>query len=207
MSELLAIHDLGAGGGAEWAQAMRDWPGPVLAPDLPGHGDAPMPVGGHHEAGDAAFHLVDHLDGPQRVVLGAGHNGHVARVLALGGRATALVLVDGLGGPWLDVAGRNAALRAVRRRILHTPEALAPHHPPGTDPRATMVLGATDRDFTVEVCRRITVPVLVVETPASPTPDADDVAAAFPEATLARVDDPAPAAVAPTVIGWWSTLA
>ena len=35
-----------------------------------------------------------------------------------------------------------------------------------------MVLGATHRTFTLDVCSRITVPVLAVETPASPTPDA-----------------------------------
>lgn len=206
MSDLLVVHDLGAPGGAEWAAAFAVWPGDVLAPDLPGHGSAPMPLGGHHEVGDAVFHLAAQLDAPPRVVVGVGQNGHAARILALGGRASALVLVDGIGGPWLDVGERNAALLANRRRILHTPEALAPHRPPGTDTRATMVVGSHDREFTVGVCSRITVPVLVVESPASPTPDVDEVVAAFPDATSVRVDDPAPATVAPAVLDWCSTL-
>jgi pimeloyl-ACP methyl ester carboxylesterase len=206
VTDLLVIHDLGAPGGGEWADAFEAWPGTVLAPDLPGHGSAPMPLGGHHEVGDAVFHLAAHLGDPPRVVLGVGHNGHAARILALGGRATALVLVDGLGGPWLDVDGRNAALLANRRQILHTPAALAPHEPPGNDLRATMVLGSTNREFTIVMCGRITVPVLVVETPATTTPDADEVAAAFPDATVIRVDDPAPTAVAPVVLDWASSL-
>lgn len=207
MTELLVLHDLGAAGGEEWATALDDWPGSVLAPDLPGHGTAPMPLGGHHELGDAAFHLAQHLDAEPRVVLGVGHNGHTARILALGGRATHLVLVDGLGGPWLDVDGRNAALRAMRRRILGTPEALRPHEPPGTDPRATMVLGATDRDFALRVAGRISVPVLIVETPGSPTPDAHEMAGAFADATVVRLDAPAPAVVADAVLAWWSAVA
>lgn len=207
MSRLLVIHDQGASGGGEWEEAFAAWPGDVVAPDLPGHGAAPAPVGGHHEVGDAVFALVDHLrpaDTPQPVVVGIGANGHAARVLAVGGRASALVLVDGLGGPWLDVAGRNAALRSVRREILSTPAALAPHTVGSTDPRASMVLGATDRDHVVAMCAAVPVPTLVVETPASPTPDPDEIVAAFRDASLVRIDGSSPTEVADAVVAWRS---
>lgn len=204
MTRLLVVHDLGASGGQEWAEAFGGWPGPVEAPDLPGHGTEPAPVGGHHEVGDAVFALADRLDGVAPVVVGVGVNGHSARMIALGGRAAGLVLVDGLGGPWLDVPARNAALRAIRRRIIDTPEAIDAHHPPGTDPRATMVLAPSDRRHVVDVCTSITVPALVVETSASRTPDAADIVAAFADAVLVRLDEPSPALVADAVTAWWT---
>lgn len=203
MSRLLVLHDVGAPGGEEWNLAFAGWVGSVDAPDLPGHGRAPQPVGGHHEVGDAVFAVADRLDGDPPVVLGVGANGHSARVVALGGRASGLVLVDGLGGPWLDVPARNAALRELRREVLLTPGAMEAHQPPGTDVRATMVLPVTDRAHVVEVCSRIPVPTLVVETPASPTPDADEISAAFPAAELVRVGERSPVAVAEVVVSWW----
>lgn len=210
MTGLLVVHDLGGAGGAPWATAFAGWPGPVHAPDLPGHGTAPMPLGGHHEVGDAVFHLVDHLSpapGAEPVVVGVGTNGHVGRVFALAGRAGALVLVDGLGGPWLDAAGRNAGLRAVRRQILATPAALAPHEPGtgGTDPRASLHLPHADRAYLAKVLAALPVPTLVVETPASPTPDADDLVALIPDGALVRVGSSAPAAVAEVVVDWFTT--
>ena len=104
MTDVLVLHDLGASGGGEWAAAFADWPGRVLAPDLPGHNGAPPPVGGQYETGDAVFVALEVLraeDSDELVVVGVGHNGAAAQILALGGRAAGLVLVDGLGGPWL----------------------------------------------------------------------------------------------------------
>lgn len=203
MSHLLVLHDLGAAGGDEWNLAFAGWIGSVDAPDLPGHGRAAQPVGGHHEVGDALFAVADRLDGDPPVVLGVGANGHSARVIALGGRASGLVLVDGLGGPWLDVPARNVALRELRREVLLTPGTMEAHQPPGTDVRATMVLPVTDRAHVVDVCSRIAVPTLVVETPASSTPDADEVSAVFPDARLVRIGERTPAAVAEVVVAWW----
>lgn len=209
MTDLLVVHDLGAGdGGAPWAAAFAGWAGTVRAPDLPGHGSAPMPLGGHHEVGDAVFHLAEHLSpapGSEPVVVGVGTNGHVGRVLALGGRASALVLVDGLGGPWLDAAGRNAALREMRRRILATPAALAPHEPGTTDPRARLHVPHADRGYLVRVLAAIPVPTLVVETPASPTPDAADLVGHLADGRLVRTASSDPTEVAEVVIDWFTT--
>lgn len=206
MTDLLVIHDLGsADAGASWADAFAAWPGRVVAPDLPGHGSAPVPVGGHHELGDAVFALAAHVPpsgGPRPVIVGVGSNGQAARVLAVAGRADALVLVDGLGGPWLDVAARNRALRDVRRRILDTPAALAPHTAGTTDPRASMVPGSTHRAHVVELCAAVPVPSLVIETPASNTPDADELVGEFADGSLIRVDDASTATVAAAVIEW-----
>jgi pimeloyl-ACP methyl ester carboxylesterase len=206
MTPLLVIHDLGADGGAEWAAGFSDWPGRVVAPDLPGHGSAPAPLGGHYELGDAVFAVAEHLQPDPPVVVGVGRNGHSARIIALGGRAAALVLVDGLGGPWLDTLGRNAQLRDIRRRILATPAALAPHAPPGIDPRAEIVLPQTNRDHVVRTAALVEVPTLVVETPRSPTPDAGELVGAFPRGSLVRTADHTPETVARAVVAWWASV-
>ncbi len=208
MSDLLVIHDLGAEGGRPWAVAFRDWEGSVVAPDLPGHGDAPAPIGGHRELGDAVFALVDYLrptDEAQPIVIGVGRNGNTARILALAGRASALVLVDGLGGSWLDVPERNVVQRDIRRRILATPAALDPHVPGTTDLRTSWVLGPVDRDHVVEMLGAVPVPTLVVETPSSVTPDARDVAAAIPDHDLVSVRDDSAERVAAAVRAWVTT--
>ncbi len=206
MTDLLVLHDLGAPGGAAWAAAFADWPGRVLAPDLPGHAGTPPPVGGHHEVGDAVYVALDVLrpDPPDElVVVGVGHGGAAARVLALGGRAAGLVLVDGLGGPWLGPDEADARVRAVRRRILDTPAALVDPPPGVDDPRATMVVGAADRDFVVRQVGALPVPVLAIETPASPTPDADRVVAHAGDGSLRRIARRDEALVAGEVRDWW----
>ncbi len=115
MTDLLVLDDIGASGGGEWASAFAGWPGRVLAPDLPGHNGMPPPVGGHYEAGDAVYVALDLLRAvrPDRVVVGVGvgHSGAAAQILAVGGRANGLVLVDGLGGPWLAPAERDLQVR------------------------------------------------------------------------------------------------
>ena len=206
MTDLLILHDLGAPGGGEWAAAFAGWPGRVLAPDLPGHNGTPPPVGGQHTAGDAVFVALDLLrvDVPDElVVVGVGHNGAAAQVLALGGRAAGLVLVDGLGGPWLGPVEIDAQQREMRRRILTTPAAMAMPAPGEDDPRATMVVGPADRGFAVRQAEAMPVPVLVIETPSSPTPDADAIVDHFTDATLSRIDAREPDRVADLVQSWW----
>jgi hypothetical protein len=208
VSGLVVVHDLGAEGGAPWVDAFAAWDGRVDAPDLPGHGAAPAPRGGNHEVGDSVFALVEHLSGDfavPPVVVGVGLSGIAATTFALGGRASALVLVDGLGGPWLDVPGRNARIRAARRAILATPAALRPHEPGTTDPRAGLTVTADDRSHVQRVLAAVPVPVLVVETPASTTPDAVEVAGVIPDHVVVRVVDPAPPTVAGHVIEWLTT--
>lgn len=207
MTDLLILHDLGAPGGGEWAAAFAEWPGRVRAPDLPGHNGTPPPVGGQHTTGDAVFVALDLLRGnvhDELVVVGVGHNGAAAQVLALGGRATGVVLVDGLGGPWLGPDEIDARQREMRRRILTTPAAMTMPAPGEDDPRATMVVGAADREFAVRQAEAMPVPVLVIETPSSPTPDADDIVDHFTAATLTRLDARDPDRVATLVHSWWT---
>lgn len=208
MIALLVLHDAGAPGGGEWAEAFADWPGRVLAPDLPGHNGTPPPVGGHHEVGDAVYVALDLLrpDPPgELLVIGVGRGGAAAQILALGGRAVGLVLVDGLGGPWLDDDQTDRAYWEMGRRILDTPAALAMPAVGADDPRATMVVNAPDRGFAVRQAEAMPVPTLLIETPWSPTPDADGLAAHFADATLTRLDSRDPERVATVVRSWWRT--
>ena len=206
MTDLLILHDLGALGGGEWAAAFDSWPGRVLAPDLPGHNGAPPPVGGHHETGDAVYVALELLRGEaldELVVVGVGHNGAAAQILALGGRAAGLALVDGLGGPWLGPVEIDARQREIRRRILTTPAAMSEPAPGADDPRATMVGGAANRAFAVRQARAMPVPVLLIETTSSPTPDADDLVGDFARAELTHLDTRDPGSVAHLVRSWW----
>lgn len=207
MTDVLVLHDVGAPGGGEWADAFVGWPGRVLAPDLPGHNGMPPPVGGQHETGDAVYVALDLLradPSDELVVVGVGHNGAAAQILALGGRAVGLVLVDGLGGPWLDPVAIDMRRIEMRRRILTTTGAVAEPAPGASDPRATMVVGAADREFAVRQAEAMSVPVLLVETPLSQTPDTDDVVGHFAQATLTHTDARDPATIANAVSSWWA---
>lgn len=216
---LLVLHDVGdAGGGGPWAAAFVDagWTGRVLAPDLPGHAGAPAPEGGNHEPGDATFVAVGLLAGAgvpagEAVVLGAGVNGWSAQLHGLGGRAGAVVLVDGLGGPWLPVREQVLAGVARQRAIADDPAAVGPM-PAGAslDPRLAHGLPTHgSRRMAFEAAVVMPVPVVAVETPASGTP-ADD-AEALVEAmgaggTLVRVADDSPATVAAAVTAAFAQL-
>lgn len=216
---LLVLHDVGdAGGGGPWAAAFVDagWTGRVLAPDLPGHAGAPAPEGGNHEPGDGAFVAVRVLADAGRpvgsvVALGAGVNGWNAQLLGLAGRAAGVVLVDGLGGPWLPMREQVLAGRDRQRAIAGDPAAVAPM-PAGAslDPRLVHGLPTHgSRRMAFEAAAVMPVPVVVVETPASGTP-ADDaealVAAMGAGGTLLRVDDGAPATVAGAVLPAFAAL-
>lgn len=216
---LLVLHDVGdADGGAPWAAAFVDagWAGRVLAPDLPGHAGAPAPVGGNHEPGDATFLAVRVLGeagvgAGDAVVLGAGVNGWSAQLHGLGGRAAAVVLVDGLGGPWLPVREQVLAGVERQRAIAGDPAALA-LMPAGAslDPRLAHGLPTHgSRRMAFEAAALMPVPVVIVETPASGTPadDADAlVAAVGAGGVLFRVSDGAPATVAGAVVAAFAPL-
>jgi pimeloyl-ACP methyl ester carboxylesterase len=209
VSDLLVLHDLGGSGGGEWADAFDRWPGRVIAPDLPGHDRVPPPVGGNYEPTDAVYVALELLRADpvdDLVVVGIGHSGATAQILALGGRASGLVLVDGLGGPWLDADRYDAHQRAMRRRILTTPEALAGPAPDAPDPRAALVVGDHDRAFAIRRAEAIRVPVLVVETSRSSTPDAAQITHRVPRAVLHRTDALDPDSIADAVRSWWSSV-
>lgn len=210
MTDLLVLHDVGAPGGGAWSGAFARWPGRVLAPDLPGHHGTPPPVGGHYETGDAVFAALDLLrtETPDElVIVGVGHNGAAAQILALGGRAAGLVLVDGLGGPWLGPVEIDERQREMRRRILTTPGAMSEPAPGAADPRATMVVRAADRGFAVRQAEAMPVPVLLIETPSSATPDADELVNHFAQATLTHLDAVDPGRAASIVGAWWAAHA
>lgn len=211
MTDLVVLHDLGAPGGGEWAAAFAGWPGRVWAPDLPGHNGTPPPVGGNYATGDAVFATLDLLraesstgSSDELVVVGVGHNGAAAQVLALGGRAAGLVLVDGLGGPWLGPVEIDARQREMRKRILTTPDAMSEPAPGASDPRATMVVRAADRGFAVRQAEAMPVPVLLIETSSSPTPDTDDLVDHFARATLKHIDALDTGRAASMVQSWWA---
>ncbi|QGG96710.1 alpha/beta fold hydrolase [Actinomarinicola tropica] len=211
---ILVLHAPGdPAAGAPWRGALEGagWDGPVVAPDLPGHGDAPPPTGGHHELADAAFAAVGYLadaglDGEPPVVVGIGANGWPAQLLALGGRARALVLVDGLGGPWRTAPEAVAARRDQLRALAADPAAVAPHAGPGTDPRLAHGPRPHDsRDLAWRAARAATVPTLLIESPASPTPrdDLPDLVDAWASPVdLRRVPGADPTTVAAHVTGW-----
>jgi len=216
---LLVLHEVGdEAGGEPWRQAFIEagWSGPIVAPDLPGHAGTPPPEGGNHESGDAAFVAVRALAAagiePGAVVaLGVGVNGWNAQVHGLGGRVAAVVLVDGLGGPWTPVREQVLAGVARLRAIADDAASVAPM-PAGArlDPRLRHGLPAHgSRRMAFEVAPVMPVPVVVVESPASPVPigDAEELAARMGAGgTLVRVDDAGPVAVAGAAVGALSGL-
>jgi pimeloyl-ACP methyl ester carboxylesterase len=173
---LLVIHDAGdPQGGARWARLVDAWPGPALAPDLPGHGGTPPPTGAAYAPADGAFAADQALQDAGLAddvvwVLGHGWGGFAAELLAAAGRASRLVLVDGLGPPWRTVDEIVADQHRWLRAVLADAAALAP--PAGTpDPRlAHGFWSIWERRFVADFRRSIKVPVLAIETPASATP-------------------------------------
>ena len=211
---IVVLHDIGdVEGGAAWRDAIArtGWRGEVVAPDLWGHGSAGPPVGGCYEAGDALLQLLPllrGLDGPPPLVVGVGVNGWAAQVLALGGRASGLVLVDGLGGPWRTAAENIATGRAWLRAISDDPAAVAPAPAGGPDPRVRHgVPPHGSRRLALKAAASMPVPAIIVETPASAMSHEDtcEIVEAFARgAALHRVSSASPdacarAAIAPLV--------
>lgn len=97
MTPLLLLHPLGADGGF-WSACDNLLGRPVLAPDLPGHGAAPLPDAGAGVAGltDAVVAGLDAADVEAVIPVGISLGGLVAQDLAARhpGRVRGLVLVD-----------------------------------------------------------------------------------------------------------------
>ena len=214
MSALVVLHDVGdEAAGEPWrvTAVACGWPGPVLAPDLPGHGAEPAPVGGSYDTVDAAMFAVramasagDAFDRP--IVLGVGANGWSAEVLALGDRAAGLVLVDGLGGPWRSPSESIRAGVDWLRGIADDDAAVGPPPASGLDPRLRHgVLPMTSRSLAEQAAAALAVPVLVITTPADPLPPADrealvqHVAAG---ASVVELPDRAAAGVLAAALAW-----
>jgi pimeloyl-ACP methyl ester carboxylesterase len=173
---LLVIHDIGdPRAGSAWQELVAAWPGAALAPDLPGHAETPPPTGGSYALADAAVYAWRAAEeagvtNGDVVVLGHASGGFAAELLAAGGRASKLILVDGLGPGWgaFDeiVADQHRFLRA----LFADPKALAA--PAGVpDPRLAHPFSSIwEPGFIHDLRSSISVPVLAVETPSSPTP-------------------------------------
>jgi hypothetical protein len=118
--------------------------------------------------------IVDDPDEDGVVVLGHASAGFAAELLAAGGRASKLVLVDALGPPWCTVDEIVADQHRFLREVLADPEALrTPTEVP--DPRlAHRFASIWERGFIRNLRSSISVPVLAIETPGSQTPDADE---------------------------------
>lgn len=195
---ILVIHAMAdPEGGAPWRRALADagWNGPVLAPDLPGHGSAPARVGGTYEHTDALLAILPLYASlepglPPPVVVGVGLHGWAAQVLALGGRASGLVLVDGLNGPWRTPVEQIASWAGWVRETFDDRAATAPAPTSGLDPRAAHVVPTHgSKRLAIKAARVMPVPALILESPLSPLTRAevDEVACEF--ATGATVHD------------------
>jgi pimeloyl-ACP methyl ester carboxylesterase len=178
---LLVLHDLLCAG-SDWQDVLDVWPGPSAALDLPGHGQSPPAEGGKYAPTDftlAALRALQQLgwDDPAHlpVVLGHGWGSFAAEPLAAAGRVGRVILVDGLGGPWRS-AGELAA-----SQMTWLEAALAIHQQPAASPDPILRVGFPDvwhEESTRGRRAAISVPVLAIETPESPTPDAERAARA-----------------------------
>jgi len=210
---IIVIHAMGdPEGGAAWRAALRDagWDGPVVAPDLPGHGTTPARPGGSYEYADALLSIIPvyrTLDPAllPPVVVGVGLHGWLAQVLALGGRASGLVLVDGLNGPWRNPQEQIAAGVQWVRAISDDPAAIAPAPSSGLDPRATHVVPTHgSKRLALKAARAMPVPTLILESPASPLTRAevDEVAGEFATgATVQEIEGPSAHAAVEAIVG------
>lgn len=192
-----------------WAALADAWDGPFVGFDLPGHRGAPMPTGGTYAQADAALYGDRALReagfaGVPAVIVGDSSAGYGAELLAAAGRAAALVLVDGLGDAWLsadEVMGDGVRWCNV---VAGDPTALRPPPPDAdVDPRLAYPFPSVwERSFTEARRASIAVPVVTIETPASPTPpdEVDDRLKAF-SGPAVRVDIPGRTADAVTASG------
>jgi pimeloyl-ACP methyl ester carboxylesterase len=210
---LLVLHQVGQPeGAAAWRPLLDAWPGPSVAPDLPGHGGSDPPVGAKWVPSDLAVTAVMVLAGAgldEPVVAGHGWGGHGAEILGAAGRAAAVVLIDGLGPPWPTHDELEAATRDWLRGMLDDPLVDVDV---ATRPDPLVSHGFPPiwaRDYVTGLRAAVRVPVLALETPHSPTPsdERDERVAAFggPSSWL-PVDDATPTAVVGAMSaqpGWW----
>lgn len=203
--KLVVMHDLGSGAdGSAWHAALAATGfDEVVAPDLPGHGDTPPPLGGNYTkvegARAVAAEVAAGLDLADAVIVGVGASGWSATVLALAWQGTHLVLVDGLGTPWLPAEERNERRRATLRALAADESAHA-DAVAAVDPRLRHEgLGHGDEQLVRDAAARITMPTLLI---GAEVARARAVAGAFSTPATVIESDPSPAAVAP-LLGEW----
>lgn len=177
MTPLLVLHRLGdERGGAAWRETLLKvgWPGPWAAPDQPGHAGAAWEAD-YYEAAHLVIAPLRHLHetewSERPVVIAEGVQSAAAELLALGGRAAAMVLVDRPVGPWPEEAHEIQRAEYEWLRVLaDDPEAQAPAPYGRTDPRTRH--GCTPRhDPAFAAKQRASVSVPVLELDAAPAPE------------------------------------
>lgn len=194
-----------------WVTALQAarWGGEVIGVEAPGTGGSSPPVGGYLDPVDPAFQAVEalgirlHDDG--FVGLGIGESGWAATVLGLARTLQALVLVDGVGAPFMDDDGWAAQRRERIRRAAESTDTPAD----GVDPRAGQSVGAHHcLDLAVRAMGAVAIPVLLIETPdsAASTAEIDQIADASRQVTVERLDGRDRAAIAAMIVDWCSGL-
>lgn len=169
MNPLLVLHDLGdEQGGAAWREALvaDGWNGAWSAPDQPGHGTAPWETDfyeGAHLVMAPLRHLLDTGWRERPVIAGIGASATAAELLALGGKAAGVVLVDEPLAPGFDTPEQcQGAEYDWLRTIGNDPDAQAPPPVGRTDPRTRH--GVTPRfDPAYASQQRAAVPVPVLQ--------------------------------------------
>jgi len=209
---LLVLHDIGGDdAGDVWRTAFEDagWAGRIVAPDLAGHGHTPAPSDGAYELVDPIWCAVRELHRAELnappVIVGVGVSGWSAMVLALGGRAGALVLVDAFGGQWRTPRQWALDERARLRAIADDPEAVGPAPSGAVDPRTRHgVIPISSREVMDRNAAALRVPVLFLRSPATAgDPAVDEIVAAIgAPAAIEDLPDGAPDRVAAAVVRW-----
>jgi pimeloyl-ACP methyl ester carboxylesterase len=222
MTSCLVLHDVGdARGGQPWRDAFAATTcgkvGRVEAPDLPGHGSASPSRDGAYEMVDAAWFSLSVLrawPGEKPIVVGVGVNGWAGTILALGGRASGLVLVDGLGGPWCSPSDWVAAQRAWTRAVAADRAAVEPWTRGGAggeedlDPRLRHGLAPMSSKRMAEDAMRalggLGLPLLAVvsDRSAISREEAEALVAPVDDASVVAIGERDAAVVVPLIIEW-----
>lgn len=176
MASMLVIPDLVRGTTtAEWREATRAIASGVGIIDIvdvvamPGRNGQPQPIGGEYDLvtpGYAVAHiLASHAERRWDIVVGAGISGWAAHLTVFGGHADSLVLIDGLGDPWITTTERSKLRRTRMRSIEADPEALAHHRGGDDDPRlAYGACGLGSRPMAIRAAVATRVPTLLIST-------------------------------------------
>jgi len=166
---LVVLHDLGDPvGGQAWRDAAAAHGfDDVWIPDLAGHGHTPAPTGGNYTRVDPAYAVaravVDGLELDRSIMVGVGRSGWAAMAIATAGQGAGLVLVDGLGTPWIPLAERSARRRARTRTLALDARSITAPPATGLDPRvAASQFPHGDEALVRDAAASIEIPTLLI---------------------------------------------
>ena len=203
---LIVLHHLGAEeAGEDWRRVLADEGlTDVWAPDLAGHGTEPAPTGGNYTRLDPVYaigrRVADGFDLADTVLVGVGRSGWSALVLAAAKQGCGLVLVDGLGTPWIAPTEQHRARRAALRALGDDPQAMAAAPEAGLDPRIAGGLPPHgDEALVREAAAAVEVPTLLI---GGDVEAANSVAPAFGGGVTVIASAADPGAVAPHLVDW-----